>query len=48
MLFLSPDIEVELSVTVRKNRHETQLTVVNKLQTLAAEKLEELDSFVGV
>ena len=47
-LFSSPDIETELSVTVRKKRHETQLTVFNKLQTLTAEKLEELDSFIGV
>ena len=47
-LFSSPDIEAELSVTVRKKRHETQLAVFNKLQTLAAEKLEELDSFVDV
>ena len=47
-LFLSPDLEAELSVAVRKKRHETQLAVFNKLQTLAAEKLEELDSFIGV
>ena len=47
-LFSSPDIEVELSTQVRKKRHETQLSVFNKLQTLAAEKLEELDSFIGL
>ena len=47
-LFLSPDLEAELSVPVRKKRHETQLAVFNKLQTIAAEKLEELDSFVDV
>ena len=47
-LFSSPDIEAELSVAVRKKRHETQLVTFNKLQTLAAEKLEELDGFIGL
>ena len=47
-LFSSPDIKVELSTQVRKKCHETQLSVFNKLQTLAAEKLEELDGFVGL
>ena len=47
-MFSFPDIEVELSTQVRKKRHETQLTVFNKLQTLAAERLEELDSFIGL
>ena len=47
-MFSSPDIEVELSVTVRKKRHETQLVMFNKLQTLAAEKLVELDDFIGL
>ena len=30
-MFSSPDIEIELSTQVRKKRHETQLTVFNKL-----------------
>ena len=47
-LFSSPDIEVELSTQVRKKCHKTQPSVFNKLQTLAAEKLEELDGFVGL
>ena len=44
-LFSSPDLEAELSVAVRKKRHETQLAVFNKLQSIAVEKLEELDIF---
>ena len=47
-LFASPDIEVELSTQVRKKRHETQLSVFNNLQTLAAQKLEDLDGIVGL
>ena len=38
-IFSSPDIEAELSATVRKKRHETQLMTFNKLQALAADKL---------
>ena len=38
-MFSSPDIEAELSVAMRKRRHETQLATFNKMQTLAAEKL---------
>ena len=45
-LFSSSDIEVELSTQVRKKCHKTQLSVFNKLQTLATQKLEELDGFV--
>ena len=47
-LFSSPDIEAELSVAVRKRRHETQLATFNKLQTLAAEKIVQLDDFIGL
>ena len=47
-IFSSPNIEAELSTAVRKKRHETQLVTFNKLQALAADKLMELDEFIGL
>ena len=47
-MFSSPDIEAELSATVRKRRHETQLITFNKLQALASNKLVQLDKFIGL
>ena len=47
-IFSSPQLEVELSSQVRKKRHEHQLAVFNKLQTVAMTKLRKLDKFVGL
>ena len=47
-LFSNPEIEAELSVQLRKKRHDTQLSIFNRLQTAAIRKLEELDEFVGL
>ena len=47
-MFSSPDIEAEFSTAMRKRRHETQLVMFNKLQALAADKLVQLDEFIGL
>ena len=47
-IFSLPIIEADLSAAVRKKRHETQLLTFNKLQELAADKLVELDEFIGL
>ena len=47
-MFSSTDIETELSTVVRKRRHETQLVTFNKSQALAANKLVQLDDFIGL
>ena len=47
-IFSSPNIEADLSTAVRKKKHKTQLVTFNKLQALAADKLMELDEFIGL
>ena len=47
-MFSSPDIEAELSTAVRKKRHKIQLMMFNKLQALGADKLVELEDFIGI
>ena len=47
-IFSSHNIEAGLSAAVRKKRHKTQLVMFNKLQALAADKLMELDEFIGL
>ena len=42
-LFSSPEIDAKFLVQLRKKRHDTQLSVFNRLQTAAIRKLEELD-----
>ena len=41
-LFSSPQVKAEMFGQVRKKRHNTQLSVFNRLQTIAIRKLEEL------
>ena len=47
-MFSLLDIEAELCTAVRKRRHETQLMTFNKLQALPADKLVQLDNFIGL
>ena len=46
-MFSNPQLEVELSATVRKKRHELQESVFRKLHAAAMAKLEELDDYIG-
>ena len=46
-LFSSPEIKAELSVQLRKKRHDTQLSVFNRLQTDAIRKLQDLEELIG-
>ena len=47
-LFSNPEIKAELTAQLRKRRHNTQLSVFNRLQTAAIRKLEKLDEFLGL
>ena len=46
-MFSNPQLETELSATLRKKRHELQELVFRKLHAAAAAKLEELDDYVS-
>ena len=46
-MFSNPQLEVELSATVRKKRHELQESVFRKLHAAAMARLEELDDYVS-
>ena len=45
-MFSNPQLEAELSATIRKKRHELQESVFRKLHAAAMAKLEELDDYI--
>ena len=47
-LFSNPEIKPELSAPMRKKRHDTQLSIFNRLQNDAVRKLQELEEFIGM